>query len=347
MKRYTNNDINWPLLTKYFAGETTESENQMVRDWLSEDREHEHIFEQVKKDIEKINMMKDIRSVNVDGAWDKLKHRITAGSGTQELQPEIIRNIPVYRKIFVPAMKWAAVILLLIGFSFGAIKIVTTPGWPYTKKVQTASTSGSQKEIILEDGTSVYLNNGSELIYPRQFKGKTREVRLKGEAYFDVKRDTRHPFVIIAENAEVKVLGTAFNVKARIPEKTIEVYVERGSVQLSQRTNQNNNVVINPGYIGMLSNNDQVKKVKNDDVNYMAWKTHKLVFKETPLSEVVNTLNRVYNVNISINGNNIADLKYNGTIESISLQSVLEALQTAFNLKIENQGKNIIIQKNS
>jgi ferric-dicitrate binding protein FerR (iron transport regulator) len=79
----------------------------------------------------------------------------------------------------------------------------------------------------------------------------------------------------------------------------------------------------------------------------MAWKTHKLVFKETQLSEVVNTLNRVYNVNISIDGKDIADLKYNGTIESISLQSVLEALQTAFNLKIENQGKNIIIQKNS
>lgn len=339
MRRYIDNDINWPLLAKYFAEEVTMSEKQMVKDWLNENSEHEQIFEQVKKDLEKINMMKDIQSVDVDGAWDKLKGRITTESGTQQIRTG--------KTLYIPVLKWAAVILLLLGLSFGAFKVVTTPGWLYTKKIQTASVTGSQEEVVLEDGTTVYLNAGSELIYPRRFRGEIRKVRLTGEAYFDVKRDTRHPFVIIAENAQVKVLGTAFNVIAHKSEKIIEVYVERGSVQLSQRDNIQNNVVIEPGYIGMLNNNDQLKKIKNEDANYMAWKTHRLVFKETQLSEVVKTLNRVYNVNISINGKDVADLKYNGTIENISLQSVLEALQTAFNLKIENQGKTITIQKNS
>ena len=148
-----------------------------------------------------------------------------------------------------------------------------------------------------------------------------RKVRLTGEAYFDVKRDTRHPFVIIAENAQVKVLGTSFNVMAHKKSKEIEVYVEKGSVQLSQRNNLQNKVVIEPGYIGMLNKNDRVRKIKNEDVNYMAWKTHRLVFKETQLSEVVRTLNRMYDVKISVAGKDVADLKYFSSFSAGGLEN--------------------------
>ncbi len=346
MKRITNSNINWPLLTKYLTGETSEDEKQMIENWLKEDSKNQQTFEQVKEDLERLDMIKDIHSVNVDKAWSKLRNRIIENENSQ-VKDTKIKNLPVQKRLVSTTLKWAAVILLVIGFSYPVFKMITIPGWPNSEKVETASAPGSRNNVILADGTTVYLNAGSKLVFPRKFKGAVRKVRLHGEAYFDVKRDAAHPFIIIAENAQVKVLGTAFNVKARKPDNNIEVYVERGSVQLSERNDVQNKVIIDPGYIGMLNKNNQVKKVKNEDVNYMAWKTGRLVFKETPLGEVVKTLDEMYNVNILLEGNGLSALKYNGVIENISLDSVLEALHTAFNLKIENEGKTITIKKNS
>lgn len=162
---------------------------------------------------------------------------------------------------------------------------------------------GKQFDLVLSDGTNVKLNAGTSIKYPVQFiKGKDRKVFIKGEAYFDVKKDTEHPFIVNANNINIEVLGTEFNVSFYPEDQNINTVLVEGSVKLyekNKRNQKNETITLTPGYKAAWSKNQKEMSLSKVDVNlYTAWKDGDLLFKNTTFSNIIKKLERKFNVTI-------------------------------------------------
>ena len=320
-----DNIVNWDLIAKYYSNECNQQEIDELMIWVNQNEENKILFNQVKQDLELINLSKSMNKVNVDSAWEKVKNRIL-----EDEEFVVTEETTKVRKIsFSRILQYVAVILIVLGVGFTATKVIST--FYNTNKVY-ADNLNQGKEVVLPDGTKVYLNSESYLSYPKKFAANERRVELKGEAFFDVTKNKEKPFIIESNDAEVKVLGTSFNVDASLPNNEIQVYVKTGLVQLARKNNQNDKILINPGDVGTLTNTF-IEKIKNDNANIIAWKTKEIVFDDDDLSYVINTLNKAYNVNIYTNSTDINKLRYRVTFENQEIDSILNVICLTFDLK--------------
>ena len=183
---------------------------------------------------------------------------------------------------------------------------------------------GEHAQIKLSDGTKIWLNAGSVLKYPKEFKGDTREVYLSGEAFFDVAKDKKHPFIIHTNKMDTKVLGTSFNVQAYPDQTTQEVSVATGRVNVKSTVTEEN-VYVTPGQkVVFKSQDNKLQAFKDVPVNTISlWRKNIMVFEETPLSEVVATINRNYNVAIEVKNKNLNDLKISAYFKELPADQVI------------------------
>ncbi|QLC65786.1 FecR domain-containing protein [Flavobacterium sp. LPB0248] len=183
---------------------------------------------------------------------------------------------------------------------------------------------GEHAQIKLSDGTKIWLNAGSVLKYPKEFKGDTREVYLSGEAFFDVAKDKKHPFIIHTNKMDTKVLGTSFNVQAYPDQTTQEVSVATGRVNVKS-TVTDENVYVTPGQkVVFKSQNNKLQAFKDVPLNTISlWRKNIMVFEETPLSEVVATINRNYNVAIEVKNKSLNDLKISAYFKELPADQVI------------------------
>jgi transmembrane sensor len=206
-------------------------------------------------------------------------------------------------------------------------------------------------EFILPDGSVVALNSNSKLQFPKKFKNNVREVTITGEAFFDVIPNPEMPFIINAGNAQIKVLGTSFNVNAYPENETVEVVVETGTVQVSSNEKLNRletaEILLKPGEKGTFLNSlGKLEKGLNSDANYLAWKTHNLVFENTPLKEVVQYLNKTYYTNIQLKEDNLNNLVLTAQFERKPVDFILDVVQITFGLKLEQENDIYILSEN-
>nr|WP_067058260.1 FecR family protein [Mucilaginibacter sp. L294] len=183
---------------------------------------------------------------------------------------------------------------------------------------------GGQYQVILPDGTKVWLNAASSLKYPTQFKGSQRMVELTGEAYFEVTKNAAMPFYVKANNMQVKVLGTHFNIMAYDNEPAIKTTLLEGSVQLSSGTSNNR---LKPGQQGVLNRNGQITVSDVNAEHAIAWKNGYFEFNRSGIHEIMNQLARWYDIEIAYQGN-MPDDEFVGKIErSAKLSQVLNILK--------------------
>lgn len=330
MKLLNKNKINWTLLSKYLTGESSADENKKIEEWINASGKNKTLYDSIQSDWEKINEIEKMKKVDVNKAWYNVKNRILEDEPDldviTELKPAVSGNY-LYK-----AMRVAASIILLVGISFGAYKIYFES--PFIKRQNTIARSGSENTsiIVLPDQSKVFLNSNTYIKYPDKFGAGSREVYLKGEAYFEVAHNKDMPFIVNTSKATVKVLGTAFNVNTQLSGKEIEVFVESGKVQLNQKSRDEGNILIEPGFIGVLSKNT-LDRSKNDDINYLAWKTRYLVFRETKLEAVAKKLENIYNTRIIFEDVETADCRLTTTFNNQSLDSILEVIKETFNLQ--------------
>ena len=183
---------------------------------------------------------------------------------------------------------------------------------------------GEHAKIELSDGTQIWLNAGSVLKYPKEFKGDTREVYLSGEAFFDVAKDKKHPFIIHTNKMDTKVLGTSFNVQAYPDQTTQEVSVATGRVNVKSTVTEEN-VYVTPGQkVVFKSQDNKLQSFKDIPVNAISlWRKNIMVFEETPLPEVVATINRNYNVSIEVKNKNLNALKISAYFKELPADQVI------------------------
>ena len=242
-------------------------------------------------------------------------------SDRSKLKKEI-RQIKKSNKVFFLQNKnWAiaASFLLLMGLSFffyqSSVNTITK---------QYATKPGEHAKIMLSDGTKIWLNAGSNLRYPAKFKGDTREVYLTGEAFFDVAKDKKHPFIIHTDKMDTKVLGTSFNVQAYPDQTTQEVSVLTGRVNVKSTVTEEN-VYVTPGQkVVFKSQSNKLKAFTDIPVNSISlWRKNIIVFEDAPLPEVIATINRNYNVTIEIGNKNLNNLKISAYFKELPVNEVV------------------------
>jgi len=220
---------------------------------------------------------------------------------------------------------------------------------------------GSKSNVQLPDGTIAWLNADSKLIYNENFSGDYREVSLQGEAYFDVVKDKTRPFIIHTKTLDIKVLGTAFNVRAYETENNTETSLFRGSVEVTLHNSPEKKIVLKPNEKLMVNNkilsyttttNDKGKartpqaaditvgKVHFEAKDSSAWETlwikNKLVFDEEKLEAVAQKIERWYDVKVIIDDKEAAKQTsntYSGIFANENLPQVMEALKLTGNFK--------------
>ena len=204
------------------------------------------------------------------------------------------------------------------------------------------TTYGERKDITLPDGSMVILNSCSRLRYPTKFTQQTREVRLQGEAFFDVAKDPDRQFVVSAGQFCVKVLGTAFNIKSYDMDEITSVKVDRGKVQIempeaTMRLSAQERVEVN-------SLRGTIKK-HQDLYETAGWRKGCLYFDATPIQDVARELEREYNCSIVFQEGQEFDNLISGEHDNQSLESVLQSLEYISGIKYKKNNRHILLYK--
>ena len=187
---------------------------------------------------------------------------------------------------------------------------------------------GSRAVVQLADGTEVSLNYGSKMKYPRNF-GKTREITLSGEGYFDVTHNPQKPFIVKTGNLNVKALGTKFNVCAYPEDNIIEATLIEGKVAVEKaipgNKNQSLGIMLPGQHLSYDLTSGKISSTKGNSDKYIAWKDGKLVFDNEPVTEVAKTLGRMFNVDFEV-ADNVKDFTYTASFFNDPLDLILELM---------------------
>ncbi|MDZ7738837.1 MAG: FecR domain-containing protein [Bacteroidales bacterium] len=264
---------------------------------------------------------------DVDIAWGKLYNRLDR----EKLIKGRKRNI-----LTEPAFRIAASIILIIGLSLTGIYYLTGGFDKGKNMIITAGADRKNVRVDLPDGSVAFLNRESSLEYPLSFGRTNRTVKLEGEAFFDIGPEADRPFIIDAGKANITVLGTSFNVNTS--DNRVEVFVTDGKVALKSNDNEHA-VTLEPGDIGSLTDNAASKDI-NTDPNYLSWKTEILKFDGDSLGKVFSDLQKVHNISIELEDENISERRLTSTsiFNKQSPETIIRIICTTFNLEYDKQG---------
>ncbi len=306
-------DRNWEELASALSGEK-EDKSELLNRFLAEDGSN------TKELWEKLGEMNDEKEINVDKAWDKVYSRINeSGHITAKTQGRIFHM----RNRF---MKIAAVAVILLSIGVISVYFATM-----NKKIVVATTNTEQNvKISLPDGSNIFLNRNTELIYRANFGKPRRHVALSGEAFFEISHDPSKSFTVNAGKANIEVIGTSFNIITNNPDSAVEVYVETGKVMLSDNAGTQN-IIVDPGYVGTIDTELSGKKL-NENPNYISWKTDTLVYDSQRLEIVFKDLKRAYDMEIIADDPGILDETWTSSIENQSQETIIRLICASFNL---------------
>ncbi len=194
---------------------------------------------------------------------------------------------------------------------------------------------GGEYQLILADGTRVWLNAETELKYPVAFTGEVREVMLEGEAYFEVAKNVSRPFVVKAGQLDIKVLGTSFNVKA-YPSETQQATLVQGKVEVRA---ENYFRELQPGeQLNYSSEGPEIRKV--DVKAYTSWKDQRFVFNDDLLEEVIHKIGRWYDVEFILRNPEVREIRFTGNLPKYrELEQVLNKLELTTHIRFVQDGR--------
>lgn len=203
---------------------------------------------------------------------------------------------------------------------------------------------GGEYKVVLPDGSVAWLNASSSLRFPTRFSGSRRTVVLTGEAYFEIAKNKRQPFIVTAGNISVTVTGTKFNVKAYPDEPYVSTTLEEGSVELTQTDIRDKRPVkLEPGYQGRYEH-QQIMVQEAHLEEALAWKNGQFVFRSEPLGNIMRTLSRWYDVEVSFSDPAANGLRFTGSIRKYgSIQEVLAMLELTRKVNFTIHEKNISV----
>ncbi|MDX9881045.1 MAG: DUF4974 domain-containing protein [Prolixibacteraceae bacterium] len=254
-------------------------------------------------------------------------------------------------RYFNRSVKWAAAVVLafLIGGLASYFLFTEVSGVNENTFSEIVAPYGSKTEMVLPDGSKVWLNAGSKIKYQANFNGSHRDVSLSGEAFFEVKKNGEIPFVVNALGLEVVVKGTRFNVKAYESENTITTTLVEGKVLLeSNRYRFSGDNVLLPSQKAVFSKSKREMLVSAVDDVYseIAWKDNQLILKGEKIEDLAVKLERKYDVQIRFGSEEIKNYKFSGTLKDETIQQVLEVIKFSAPVDYKMSGKEVTLVVN-
>lgn len=265
---------------------------------------------------------------------------------SKKMQEQIRKNIRM-KKLKRICFRVAAVLIpvvLIVGLYIQLNSKVDLFGTSEYEEV--VVDKGERIQIMFQDGTKVYINSDSKLRYPKKFALNTREVFLEGEAYFVVAKNKNRPFIVNLNGPAIHVLGTSFNVQDYPENKDIVVCLDEGNINLTLPAEKKYPVQPGERLVYNKENKQCIISKMNDMQRLSMWKQNVIVFKDTPLPEVIKVLNRWYDVDFKVEDEQALKYVYTLTSDNTLLEKVLMDLEKIAPVKFEyNEDKKEVIVK--
>jgi transmembrane sensor len=315
-------DKDWEKLASLLSGETTGTSDEL-------DKFREQDLYGTEKQWNEMGKMGKDKMIDVDRAWNKVYSRLDEdGLLTKTVRIESRFNARVFMRI-------AAAAIVLIGLGVTMFYLFNSRG--HSVEILVAA-NGDQRnvEVLLPDGSKAYLNRNSQISYSKEPWKSTRNIKLKGEAFFDISKDPSRPFIIDAGKATVKVLGTSFSVLTSNSNDAVEVFVKTGKVMVSDISGIQN-MVLEPGFVGTMDARSSAKSL-NENPNYLSWNTDLIVFERNNLNVVFSDLKKVFDIDVVADNPEILNELITARFDKQPQDTIIRIICTTFNFGYKKEG---------
>jgi ferric-dicitrate binding protein FerR (iron transport regulator) len=341
------NDRFFILLSRKLAHEANIQELEELQELIESNTEYYTFIKEIgRKNLNKLNSKKSL------DAFDNLSRQLQT-NGFEEINQVQSNLYSETSKAAFIKMRWfktLAICVSVTAFAFVAwyeliIQKEVSP-FSHTKN-EVVTLKGQKSHLTLSDGTKVWLNADSKLLYPESFSGNTRDVKLIGEAFFDVSHNKEKPFIIHTRDMNIKVLGTKFNVKAYPTEIISEAALINGSIEVHFTKRQNQKLILKPNEKILVVNPDlkttnpiSAKPIihldiiaydKSDSsIVETAWTRGRLVFKSQSFEEIIIILSRQFDVSIEIDKKEMLNKTFTASFENETIDDILSLFKMSY-----------------
>lgn len=326
------------LFTRYMSGLTSLEEDRMLLDWMKTSESKDTIYAYFQQNWEKT----ENQSISADlqqEMLDSIKQQIRMKGAESKKRNVVLSGS---RKIYQTVFNYAAAVLLLLLMSLSFYLYQSTH--TDASEVVVCAEKGQRSNLVLPDGTKVWLNSDSRLTYSTDYGHQERGVELEGEAFFEVAKDKDHRFIVNAGNIMIEALGTKFNVNAYPDSKKVNTSLVEGKVRVST-ANGEQTMVPNEEIIFNRSTGRMTKN-KMENIEYAtSWMKNGFSFQGSTLKEITEELSRMYNLTIIFRTEEIMRYHFTGIIKNNSLTNILDIIKLTAPIEYEVRNDSIFLNK--
>lgn len=318
--------MDFKLLYKFFEGLTTQEEDETIRQWVTDSPENEKRFFEERKIFD---------AVVLNTTEPDIKENI-------ESQSVVSGNHPRISTYFRELIKIAAIVAITLLSSWYYFIHINKSN--KLVAMQTISVPAGQRlNIVLPDGTDVWLNAKTTIKYPVSFNEKERLILLDGQAYFDVAKDKEVPFLVKTRDGIIQALGTKFDVMAYPDSHSFETVLMEGKVKVRTVCDSLQSIILTPGNKAYLKNG-KLETAYVDDFSAYEWKDGLISFKNESFAQIMKSFEKVYDVRIVIENPKVGNLIYTGKFRVIDgVDYALRVLQKDVKFKYERDTEKHIV----
>jgi ferric-dicitrate binding protein FerR (iron transport regulator) len=326
------------LMAKYLSGNISTGERSALLQWADANEANRQFFDEMIQLWSMSAEAEEPFEADVEQAWSSLEEKLPLEEAPVSPEESVPKVVKLKRR------KWdwriaAAIAVLLVG------------GWWLLPQVFDASEQVLAAELqeaplVLPDGSKVWLNEDSRVVYQRSFK--KRNIQLEGEAFFDIARDEARPFVVEAGSARTTVLGTSFNLRAYPEEDRVELVVESGKVRFEslKKKKDEASATLEKGQAAFVSKDtDEIVVDNRISENTTAWMRDTLVFTQESLDKVIGDLQRYFRIDIQVEDNGAYNCNFNATFPQPQLENIFDEMQAVLEgVEIRKEGERYILR---
>ena len=320
------NSIVESLLIDYFSGRLSQEDAAFIENWVARSDENKKLAEQIYYIISSADELKEINNIDAKSALQKVRNKISLP----------VRISPTLQRIAA---------IMAIPLFCTTLYFMLKPEMNTVQYVSMRANTGMVTSFNLPDNTKVWLNSGATLRYPEQFEGKTRQVELTGEAFFEVTKDKKHKFVVALRNGlSIEVLGTKFNLEAYEDDNRVRATLIEGEIQFSHSADgRKRSVILEPSQRLTYHFEDNSVEVGYVAVNPdIAWTYGKIVFENTSLEDALDILSQHFNVKFIIKENSLKGNSFTGQFSNEPLKEILEYFMVSSDIEHRYNNEDII-----
>lgn len=325
------------ILLNYLRGECNDEETNRVEDWCEEALENRKALEQLYYTLFVGDRVAVMNAVDTEASLAEFKSAVRAKEEKSRRRNLFVR----WRRYATAAAAFLTGLIVAAGIGWGMLYNKLTD---YT--ILTAA--GQRAETVLPDGSKVWLNASTKLVYHNSFWSMDRQIYLSGEAYFEVAHDKHAPFIVNSKQIKTCVLGTKFNVRAREEENRVVTTLLQGLVRVDSPRTEEHGYLLKPGQtLDVNTDTYQAELIEyNQPSDILLWINGKLIFKQHSLLEITNVMEKLYDVKFVYADAALKAEQFTGEFSTDSTpEDILNVLMHTNHFKYKKEGRTVRLMK--